>query len=224
MVDSGQRGAMNPVRESLDDIVQPAHTALLVIDVQEDLCHEACLAMVPTLQGLISTARAAGVSVVYAQNTELRNGITLSPVQIARRKKAGRRLAVTVEGTPGHDFVEAIAPMPEDTVVRKHRMNCFEGTDLDLLLRSRGIETIVCSGVATHGCVLSTACAAVSKDYYTVVVDDCSASWDPGLHSQTVELLGSVAHYVVSAGPLVDIWARRAEVEDMKHRFEEVKQ
>jgi nicotinamidase-related amidase len=207
------------VPKALDDVVHPASTALLVIDVQNDLCHQACQSMLPTLRGLIGAARTAGVHVMYIQNTELPSGRSQSPVQAARRLKAGRRPVVTVEGTPGHDFVAAIAPEPTDTIIRKHRMNCFEGTDLDLLLRTSGIETVIITGVATQGCVLSTAAVAVSKDYYTVVVDDCSASWDPSLHADAIRLLGAIAHHVVPAKRLQAAWAEATPTEA---RFEEV--
>ena len=199
------------VRETLEDVTNPNHSALVIIDVQNDLCHEDCQAMLPRLEQLISAARSAGVEVIYVQNTTLLGGVSESPVQIARRRKAGRRPDVTVDGTWGHQFVDRISPHETDTVVRKHRMNCFEGTDLDLLLRIRGIETVVCAGVATHGCVLSTSTAAVAKDYYTVVVSDCSASWDEELHDSAVRLLEGVAHYVVTADELLEVWKRAAD-------------
>lgn len=212
------------VRETLEDVTNPNHSALVIIDVQNDLCYDDCQAMLPRLEQLISAARSAGVQVVYVQNTTLSGGVSESPVQIARRRKAGRRPDVTVDGTWGHEFVDRISPRDTDTVVRKHRMNCFEGTDLDLLLRIRGIETVVCAGVATHGCVLSTSTAAVAKDYYTVVVSDCSASWDGELHDNAVQVLEGLAHHVVTADQLLGVWQTTAEAALPLPRDQDIKE
>ena len=153
------------IRETLEDAVNPVNTALLVIDVQNDLCQQDCQAMLPRLQRLLNASRETGVFSVYIQNTMLLDGSSQSPAEIARRKKWGMRPQVTVDGTRGQCIVDQIAPRPTDPIVRKHRMSAFHGTSLDLLLRNRGIETVVCSGVATQGCVLNTAYSALARDY-----------------------------------------------------------
>jgi nicotinamidase-related amidase len=73
---------------------------------------------------------------------------------------------------------------PGDWVIdTKKRYDCFIGTDLDFLLRTHGINTVFITGVNTNSCVLSTACAACSRDYAVVVIEDCVDTMDgPALH------------------------------------------
>lgn len=134
------------VHRSLAEIVSPPHAALLVVDVQNDLCPPSYASMLPRLKRLIEAARKAQVFLVYVQNIVLPGGVSHSPSEISRRTALGLRLEYTLEGSPGAEFVADISPRPGDPVVRKHRLNAFEGTSLDLLLRSRGIQTIVCTG------------------------------------------------------------------------------
>lgn len=194
------------MRETFEDIVNPSHTALLVIDVQNDFCKEECQAMLPRLERLIDTAREAGVYVVYIQNVVLPGGLSNSPADTVRRKKFGMKLEVTVDGTPGCQIVDEVAPRPGEPVVRKHRMNSFLGTDLDQLLRCRGIESIVCTGVATNGCVLNTSYAGICQDYYVVVVEDCVATGHRGVHDLALRLMQSAMHYVIPAEQLIQTW------------------
>jgi nicotinamidase-related amidase len=194
------------VREMLEDVVDPSHTALLVIDVQNDFCEANCQAMLPRLERVIAAAREAGVYVVYIQNVMLADGGSEPPAQVARKRKLQMRAETTVEGTWGQQIVEQVAPRASEPIVRKHRMNCFFGTSLDLLLRCRGIETIICTGVATQGCVLNTAYGAIAQDYYAVVVDDCVATKDAELHELALRLMRSSVHHVVPSDELLAVW------------------
>jgi nicotinamidase-related amidase len=196
------------VHRTLEEIVSPAHAALLVVDVQKDLCPPSYAPMLPRLRRVIEAARKANVYVVYVQNVVLPGGLSHSPSEISRRTALGMRLEYTLEGSPGADFMEEIAPQPGDPVVRKHRLNSFEGTSLDLLLRNRGIQSIVCTGVATHGCVISTSYAAVALSYYVVPVSDCVASWQQDLHEASLLLMRHTMHRVVDSAELIRVWRR----------------
>jgi nicotinamidase-related amidase len=81
----------------------------------------------------------------------------------------------------------AVAPLPTEVVVTKHRVSAFAGTDLDMVLRANGIETLVLAGIATSGVVLSTVRHAADADYRIVVVEDCCADRDPEVHRVLVE-------------------------------------
>jgi nicotinamidase-related amidase len=196
-----------PVREALADLVHPAHTALLIIDIQNDFCQsEACRAIIPRVERLIAAARGTGVYVVYIQNTNRSDGATSSAAEVARRRKYGMRTDLTVDGSWGQDIVGPLTPGPSDPVVRKHRMNSFLESDLSILLRCRAIETVVCTGTATHGCVLNTAYAALNLDYYVVVVRDCVASGRPDLHDLALYLMSNAMHEIVDAEQLIEQW------------------
>jgi nicotinamidase-related amidase len=192
--------------ETLEAVIQPRHTALLVIDVQNDFYIPKWEEMLPRLKRVIEAARSAGAFVVYIQNVVLLNELSNSAADVARRRKHNMKAAVTVDGTRGCQFAEQIAPQPNDPIVRKHRMNSFLGTSLDLLLRNRGIKTVVCTGTATHGCVINTAYAAVMSDYYVVVVEDCVSAGRADLHDASLILLKSAMHHVINAADVVDVW------------------
>jgi|tagenome__1003787_1003787.scaffolds.fasta_scaffold20958694_3 ureidoacrylate peracid hydrolase len=195
------------IYETLEETIAPAHTALLVTDVQNDFCRdEPRQAMIPHIARLLDAARQSGVEVVYIQNTVLPDGLSDSPADLARRRKLGIDTNVTIDGTWGQQIVDQLAPRPKDPVVRKHRLSGFIGTTLDILLRSRGIETIVCTGTATHGCVINTAYAAIAHNYYVVVAEDCVASWRQDLHESALFLMRSTVNYVVDSAQLMQAW------------------
>jgi nicotinamidase-related amidase len=98
-------------------------------------------------------------------------------------------LRYTVPGTRGHDIVPDLAPQGDEPVVRKYRSSAFWGTNLDLLLRSNGIETVVVTGCTTEGCVESTARDAMFSSYYVVIAEDCVASDDPLQHDASMLLM-----------------------------------
>jgi nicotinamidase-related amidase len=197
--------AVVPVRESLEASIDPALTALVVIDVQNDFFLPSYAPTIASLQRLIEAARDAGLFIVYVQNAVL-PGLSNSPAEIARRRKLGLPVDVTVPGTEGEKIVAAISPKAGDAIVRKHRLNAFEGSNLDLLLRSRGIETVVITGIATHGCVTGTSFAAQGRNYYVVVVDDCVESWKRDLHDAALHVLRGTMNYVVPAERLIRVW------------------
>lgn len=192
----------------LAELVDPMHTAVLLIDMQRDFIASdgvfgelgIDLSMyresLPRLVRLLEDARRASALVVHVQNTALPNRMSDSPAQIRfnLRMHAGNRpddvpLRYSVEGTPGHDFVEELTPRAGELVVRKYRSSAFWGTDLELLLRSNGIKTVVIGGCTTEGCVESTARDAMFNDLYVVIAVDCVASDDREQHEASLLLM-----------------------------------
>jgi ureidoacrylate peracid hydrolase len=111
-------------------------------------------------------------------------------------------------------LVYGVAPEPGDPLVTKHRYSAFINTDLDLILRAQGIKSLILTGVATNGCVESTARDGFMLDYYVVFVDDCSAtSAGPGPHAGTLANIGRGFGEVVKAADLMSMWAPVAEPE-----------
>lgn len=198
---------MIDVLEDFASTVNPSHTALLVIDVQNDFCRdEPRKAMIRRIKHVLEHARAAGVTVIYVQNTVLPGGLSDAPADLARRRKLGINTNVTIEGTWGQRIVDELAPAEADPIIRKHRLSALTNTTLDTVLRSRGIVTVVCTGTATHGCVINTAYAAVALNYYVVVVDDCVASWRADLHESALFLMRNTINYVVDSQRLLEAW------------------
>ncbi|HEX5401895.1 MAG TPA: isochorismatase family cysteine hydrolase [Pseudonocardiaceae bacterium] len=208
----------------LAELVNPAHAALLVVDMQRDFVETqgsfGCLgvdtsmypAMRPRLAGLLAAARDHGVLVVHVQMTTLPGRMSDSPAWLRfnlrmheSARAGGPPLRYTELGTTGHEFIDELQPLPGELVVPKWRSSGFWGTNLNLLLRSNGVQTVVVTGCTTEGCVESTARDALFNDYYVVVAEDCVASDDPAQHDASL-LLMRHRFDVVSSTSLHDVW------------------
>ena len=208
----------------LSELVAPAHTALLLIDMQRDFVEPdgffgslgIDLTMYketrPRLAALLEAARRHGVLIVHVQNTALPNRMSDSPAQIRfnlRMHESARRggppLRYTVPGTPGHEFIGELAPLPGELVVRKYRSSAFWGTNMELLLRSNGIQAVVVGGCTTEGCVESTARDAMFCDHYVVIADDCVGSDDKEQHDASMLLMSH--RFDMASGPeIAAVW------------------
>jgi ureidoacrylate peracid hydrolase len=206
------------VYDSDDEILHPRHTALVVVDLQNDFAHPdghfarngvdvaPIERILPRVVELVDAAREHGALVVWLQNTILPGGLSDSPSWLAFRSRHGFGLESTIEGTWGHDFVEPLRPAPTEPVVRKHRSSGFVNTDLDALLRANRIETVVCCGCFTEGCVESTVREAAFHDYYAVVVEDATATNSPERHDASIAVMRS-QFLVRPAADVVRAWA-----------------
>lgn len=208
----------------LHELVDPSHTALVVVDMQRDFCTPGWAfdrlgvdismysPMIPRLARLIARARTAGVPVVFIQMTVLPGRMSESPAQIRFNLRLhlesngeGEPLQYTVDGSEGQAIVDELAPEAADLVVKKYRSSGFWGTNLDLLLRSNGIRSVVMSGATTEGCVESTARDALFNDYYVVIAEDCVASDDPAQHEASL-LLMRHRFDIATAEEIVAVW------------------
>ncbi|MGA5319219.1 cysteine hydrolase family protein [Streptomyces seoulensis] len=139
-------------------------SALLVMDVQRDVVDLADdgSGYLPRLRGAIDGARAAGVPVVYVVM-----GLRPGDPEVSTRSKVMAnvlRAGLFTEGAPGSEIHPDIAPRAGDVVVTKRRGSAFSGSDLDLVLRARDIDSLVLTGIATSAVVLSTLWRAVDLD------------------------------------------------------------
>lgn len=179
--------------------IEPAHCALLIIDMQKDFCSEGFGAhragrnlapvatVIPRIRRLLAGARAAGVTVIHVGfSTEPEHGSDSGPWLAQRRRSTFSAEDLCLTGSEGAEFIDALAPAPGELTVRKRRYSAFTGTDLDLLLRAHGVRSVICSGVSTNACVESTARAAFEHEYYVIVPHDACGSWDSNLHDGTL--------------------------------------
>lgn len=190
------------VLNSLEELVNPKRTALVVVDMQNDICHpagyfagigkdlSAIEAAVKAMAALVDMARQADVLIVWIQMTVLSDARSESAAWLRRRTLPYREGLTapewTLAGTWGHDFVLPLTPRPNEPIVVKHRSSAFVGTQLDLILRSNQVDSLVIGGVVTQGCVESTVRDATFFDYYVVFVRDCVATFDRALHEASM--------------------------------------
>jgi nicotinamidase-related amidase len=107
-------------------------------------------------------------------------------------------------GMPGCTIIPELLDTRDTVVDTKRRYDCFVGTDLDFLLRARGINTLLVTGVNTNSCVLSTVAAACSKDYAVVVVEDCVDTMDaPELHAAALLCIRTAFGFVMRGDALL---------------------
>jgi nicotinamidase-related amidase len=156
--------------------------ALLVMDVQTSIT--ASLGDAPQfldrLAGVIDAARRSSIPVIYVV-VRFRDGYPeASPRNrsFSRIKGTGRLL----QSDPSSEIDPAVAPAGGEVVVTKKRVSAFAGSDLEMLLRSQGIEELILTGIATSGVVLSTLRAAADMDYGLTVIADCCGDADDEVH------------------------------------------
>jgi ureidoacrylate peracid hydrolase len=195
--------------------------ALLIVDMQNDFCYsDGALAkkgsdisliqrMAPRLRYLLQQARAVGLPIVHIRTHH--SPWTNSAPWVHRRNGDSRRC---FPGSWGADWYEGLEPTLGDEwtpdtheyVVTKHRYSGFLDTDLDLILRSHGIESLIMTGEATNVCVESTARDGYMKDYFIVFVDDCTATGSEEEHQATLTNMRKHFGMVVQAEDVVGVW------------------
>jgi ureidoacrylate peracid hydrolase len=206
------------ILRSLDERVDPRHCALVVVDVQNDFCHqEGALArggsdvtliqeMVPRLAGPIEAARAAGVPVVFLRIVQ--SDRTNSDAWESLEGDGSNRLVVA--GSWGAEYYGRISPLDSETEIIKHRHSGFNFTPLDSMLRSLGIKTVVLGGVASNVCVEATARDAADHDYYVVVLSDGSAAARKELHDAALYTVDNYLGVTARCDEVARAWSAAA--------------
>jgi ureidoacrylate peracid hydrolase len=204
------------ILKTLKDRCDPRYAALIVVDVQNDFVSPegsagkrgddvgAAIAMIPNLTRLIDQARKMGLTIVYIRTTHSEWTDTASWIYRTSQKSG---LSTCREGTWGADFYDGIAPLPSERVVIKHRYSAFINTDLNTVLKARGIQSILVCGVATNVCVETTARDGYMYDYYVTMIDDCSAAYDAKLHMSTLENIRRHFGLVASSHQIIETWS-----------------
>lgn len=204
----------------------PTSTALLIIDMQNDCCAEAGSAaragadvsayqpIIPRIAAFAEACREIQVPVINVRILTLRDGLSDSPAWLRLRLRANHNFGpknagpwmFAVEETWGADFVPALGPKDGDFIVTKYRSSAFHQTNLDLILRSNGIATILVCGCTTEGCVESTVRDATFYDYFPVVLEDCVASDDRSLHDASLRVMKAYRTDVATAKDVLQVW------------------
>lgn len=209
------------VCETLVEVLNPAWTAVLAIDIQNDAFRpngklaqagndiEPMLRILPKCAEFIHEARRNHVPVIHARIVDLPDGQSDSPSWIRAKLKMSNVDEFFVEGTWGAEICDECAPVAGEIVITKHRSSAFVGTSLDSALRSNGIQTVVIIGEQTPGCVEATFRDAAYHDYYAVLVADCVAAFDPELHEASLKIQRA-RHDVCDANDVASAWRAHA--------------
>ncbi|MBI3092043.1 MAG: cysteine hydrolase [Candidatus Tectomicrobia bacterium] len=209
---------MREILTELAEIVKPEHTALLVIDMQNDFCApggyvQAVMGkdvsgaprLAEIIMDLVEAARRLRIPPIWIQ--AIYDDHYLQPPMIAKRLPRGSEVFCCRTGTWGADFF-GVKPLPGEFIVQKHRFSGFNGTPLDNLLRDHGVKTIVTTGVTTNVCVESTLRDGFFNGYYTVVPSDCVAANSPDLHASSLKNIELFFGYISTSAELQELWER----------------
>jgi nicotinamidase-related amidase len=205
--------------------MSPAHTALLVIDMQRDFLDpcgyasrvrldiDALRRPIPALQKLLICARRLGMLVVHTREGHRPDLSDCPPAKLERSRAAGAEIGsqgplgrLLVRGEFGHDFVDELQPHPGEPVVDKPGYGAFHQTDLAQILHTRGIRNLILGGVTTEICVHSTLREAVDRGYRCMLASDACGSAHPHLHTaalQMVEVEGGLFGRIADSHALI---------------------
>jgi nicotinamidase-related amidase len=185
----------------------PAHAALLVIDMQRDFIEPGGFgealgndvsrlgAIVPTVAALIDWARAQGIRVIHTREGH-RPDLADCPPAKRRRGDPALRIGapgpmgrILVDGEPGNDIVPALAPAPGESVIVKPGKGAFWATDLHERLQAQSVTHLIVCGVTTEVCVQTTMREANDRGYECLLVEDATESYFPEFKQATLEMI-----------------------------------
>lgn len=189
-----------------------SRTAVLCMDCQGGLVHiyaKPKEEFLDRASRVLKAARIAALPVIYIQ-VGFRPGLPEANDRnkFLRALKASPEHQKLFEGQAGA-IHPALAPEPSDIVITKHRVSAFTGTDLEIILRSNQVETLILFGIATSGVVLSTMLEAGDADYNVVVISDCCADLDVDLHDALINRLFTKRAEVLSAADFITALASK---------------
>jgi nicotinamidase-related amidase len=193
--------------EPYDFPLLPASTALVIIDMQRDflepggfgdaLGNDVSLlraAIAPTA-AVLEAARRAGMLVVHTREGHRPDLSDLPPAKHRRGNfptkigDAGPMGRILVRGEPGHGIIPELAPMGGEPVIDKPGKGAFFATDLEAILRGRGVDRLIVCGVTTEVCVHTTVREANDRGFDCLVLSDCTGSYFPEFHAAALAMI-----------------------------------
>jgi biuret amidohydrolase len=200
--------------------LDPARSALVVIDMQRDFLEPGGFGetlgndltpvaeIVPAVAELIECFRAKGWLILYTRESHLPDLSDCPPSKRMRGEPSlrigdhGPMGRVLVRGEPGQAIVEACAPAPGEIVIDKPGKGMFHATDVDSILRAKGITHLVFAGVTTEVCVQTSMREANDRGYECMLIEDATASYFPAFKATTLDMIRAQGAIVGWTAPL----------------------